>query len=72
MGPLQSVPMHEYAVNHVVFCFTDQNVRETSPEGKAEVTLHKAGDYVWEGPCKHKVDNLNDEPFEALVVEVKN
>jgi hypothetical protein len=47
-------------------------VRETSPEGKVKVTQHKAGDFSWDGPSKRKVDNLNDKPFEALVVEVKN
>jgi hypothetical protein len=72
MGPRQSLPMHEYALNHVVFYFTDQNVRETSPDGKAKVAQHKAGDFSWDGPSKRKVDNLNDKPFEALVVEVKN
>jgi hypothetical protein len=56
----------------VVFYLTDQNVRETSPEGKAEIKQHKAGDFTWDGPSKHKVENLNDKPFEALVVELKN
>ena len=72
MGPRQSVPMHEYVLNRVVFYLTDQNVRETSPEGKAEIKQHKAGDFTWDGPSKHKVENLNDKPFEALVVELKN
>jgi len=72
VGPRQSVPMHEYVLNRVVFYLTDLNVRETSPEGKVKVTEHKAGDFSWDGPTKHKVENLNDKPFEALVVEVKN
>ena len=72
IGPRQSVPMHEYVLNHVVVYFTDQNVRETSPEGKAEVKQHKAGEFSWSGPSKHKIENLNDKPFEAAVVELKN
>jgi hypothetical protein len=72
IGLRQSVPMHEYVLNRVVFYFTDQNVRETSPEGKVTVTRHKAGDYIWDGPSKYTVDNLNDQPLEALVVELKN
>ena len=72
MGPQQSVPMHEYVLNRVVYYVTDENVRETSPDGRAVVVQHKAGDFSWDGPSKHKVDNLNDKPFEALVVEVKN
>ena len=50
---------------------TDQNVRETSPEGKAKVTQHKAADYSSSGPSKQKADNLTDKPFEAVVVELK-
>jgi quercetin dioxygenase-like cupin family protein len=71
IGPRQSVPMHEYTLNHVVVYFTDANVRETSPEGKAEVKQHKAGDFIWSGPSKHKIENLNDKALEAAVVEVK-
>ena len=52
IGPRQSVPMHEYVLNHVVVYLTDQNVRETSPEGKAEVVQHKAGDFIWERPLQ--------------------
>ena len=48
-------------------------MRETSPEGKVEVKQHKAGDWVWEdSPRKLKLDNLNDGPFEAIVVEFRN
>jgi len=72
MGPRQSVPMHEHVLNSVVFYLTDENVRETSPEGKAVVAQHKAGDFSWGVPSKHKGENLNDKPFEALVVELKN
>ena len=72
IGPRESVPMHEYALNRVVFYFTDLKVSETSPEGTVRVTEHKAGDFSWDGPARHAVENLNDKPLEALVVEVKN
>jgi hypothetical protein len=72
MGPRQSVPMHEYVLSRVVYYLTDENVRATSPDGKAKIMQHKAGDFIWDGPFKYKVDNLNDKPFEALIVEVKN
>jgi hypothetical protein len=71
MAPRQSVPMHEYGLDHVVVYLTEQNVRETSPEGKADVTKHEMFDYIWHGPSKQKIDNLNDKPFEAVVVELK-
>jgi hypothetical protein len=72
IGPRQSVPMHEYVLNHVVVYFTEQNFRETSPEGKSEMKQHRAGDFTWNGPSKHKIENLNDKPLEAAVVELKN
>ena len=67
-----SAPMHEYVLNHVVVYLTDQNVRETSPEGKAQVTERKAGDFSWSGPSRHKVENLSDKALEQVVVELKN
>jgi hypothetical protein len=73
LAPQKSVPTHEYVLNRVFYYYTDQNVRETAPDGKSEVKVHKAGDFVWEeGDRKLKLDNLSDKPFEAIVVEVKN
>jgi hypothetical protein len=73
IAPEKSAPTVEYALNTVFWYFTDQNVRETSPDGKTEVKLHKAGDWVWQdGPRKVKMDNLSDKPFEAIVVELKD
>jgi len=63
--------MHEYTLGHLVVCFTDQNVRVTSSEGKAEVAQHKVGDFRWSGPSKQKVDNLSDKPLETVIVELK-
>jgi hypothetical protein len=72
LGPRQSVPMHEYTLNHLVVYITDQNVRETSPEGKAEVTRHQDGSVTWSGPSKQKLDNLSDKPLETVIVELKS
>ncbi len=65
-------PMHEHQLNRVVVYLTDQNTRLTAPDGKADVTTHKAGEASWGGPTKHKEDNLLDGPFEAYMVEFKN
>jgi hypothetical protein len=72
LGPRQSVPMHEYTLNHLVVYITDQNVRATSPEGKAEVTRHQDGSVTWSGPSKQKLDNLSDKPLETVIVELKS
>jgi hypothetical protein len=71
MGPKQSVPMHEYSLGHLAVCFTDQNVRVTSAEGKAEAAQHKVGYFNWSGPSKQKIENLADKPLEMVIVELK-
>jgi hypothetical protein len=71
LGPRQSAPMHEYSLGHLVVCFSDQNVRTTSSDGKAEVAQQKVGDFKWSGPSKQKVDNLGDKPLETVIVELK-
>jgi hypothetical protein len=71
VGPRQSVPMHEYTLDHMLVCMADLNARITAPEGEAEVAQHKLGDFQWSGPSKQKIDNLSDNPLEALVVELK-
>lgn len=71
LGPHQSAPMHEYSLGHLVVCFSDQNVRTTSSDGKAAAAQQKVGDFKWSGPSKQKVDNLSDKPLETVIVELK-
>jgi hypothetical protein len=33
---------------------------------------YKAGDTIWDGPSKLKIDNLNDKPLESVIVELKS
>ena len=44
----------------------------TTPDGKTETAQHKAGEVSWGAPRKHREENLQDGPFEAVVVELKN
>jgi uncharacterized RmlC-like cupin family protein len=72
MGPHQAVPLHEHTLNRVVVYITDQNSRMTSPDGKTDIAQHKAGEASWGAPAKHREENLNDKPFEAVVIEFKS
>ena len=72
LAPRQSAPMHEHALNSLTVFLTDANTRVTSAEGKAEVTSHRKGDFVWAAATRHQLENLSDQPFEAVVVEFKN
>ncbi len=71
LGPKQSVPMHEYTLNHMVVCMTDLDARMTSPEGEAEAARHKLGDFSWSGPSQQKIENLSDQPLETVILELK-
>jgi len=71
IGPGQTTPLHEHALNRVVTYLSDQKIRVTTPDGKSDVVERKAGEVGWAGPAKHKEENLNSAPFEVMVVELK-
>src|SRR5436190_375479 len=71
LGPGQTTPLHEHALNRVVTYLSDQKIRVTTPDGKSDVVERKAGEVGWAGPAKHKEENLNSAPFEVMVVELK-
>jgi quercetin dioxygenase-like cupin family protein len=72
MPPHHKVPLHEHLLNRVVVYLTDQNGSMTTPDGKTDIAQHKAGEASWGAPTKHREENLQDGPFEAVVVELKN
>jgi hypothetical protein len=72
IGAHQSVPMHEHLLSYMQVPITDQNIRETTADGKSEVVQRKAAQYAWRAPAKYKIENLDDKPYEALIVEIKN
>lgn len=72
MAAHHKVPMHEHVLNRVVVYLTNQNGSMTTPDGKTETAQHKPGEVSWGGPTKHREENLQDGPFEAVVVELKN
>jgi quercetin dioxygenase-like cupin family protein len=65
-------PMHRHALNRVTVFLTDQNFRVTDPQGKVDLVKHNAGDAVWGTPLTHREENLSDQPFEVIAVELKN
>ena len=71
IGPHEKTPLHEHSLNRVVAYITDQNIRVTT-DGKSETLQHKAGEVSWGSPTKHMEENLSDEAFEGVMVELKN
>jgi quercetin dioxygenase-like cupin family protein len=67
-----STPTHEHMLNRVVVYLSDQNGRMTTPDGKTDTAVHKAGDISLAGPVRHWEENLMDTPFKGVVVELKD
>jgi quercetin dioxygenase-like cupin family protein len=62
--------MHGHPSNVVIF-LTDGLLKFTLPDGKTEEAQAKAGQIKWDEQIKHAGENLGDQPFEAIVVELK-
>jgi len=67
----QAIPFHEHALNRVLVCLTDQHLRVTDETGKAVEVRSKAGHVRWAIPNRHTEENLSDQPFEGVAVELK-
>jgi hypothetical protein len=72
IGAHEVAPMHEHGLNRVTIYLTDQNFRVTTAEGKVDMVQHKAGEAVWGTPIKHKEENLSDNAFEVISIEIKS
>jgi uncharacterized RmlC-like cupin family protein len=71
MSAHHKVPQHEHVLNRAVVYITDQKTRMTASDGKVDIAEHKPGEVSWGTAVKHAEENMNDKPFEAVVVEFK-
>jgi beta-alanine degradation protein BauB len=69
--PHGTTPMHEHSTDRVTVFLTDQKFSIKEASGKVDTVEHKAGDVAWQTPLTHTEQNLTDQPFEAVAVEVK-
>ena len=72
IGPHESTPRHEHVLNRVVTYLTPQHFRIESADGHSEESSHEAGDMSWGERATHRETNLSDQPFEVVVVELKD
>ena len=71
IGGHETTPMHDHLLNRVTVFLSDQNFSVTTADGKVDSVQHKAGDVAWGTKVTHREQNLSDQAFEAVVVEVK-
>lgn len=70
-GPHDKGVIHEHTLNRVVTFLIEGNMKITNPDGTSKIVKTPTGDVTWGGPAKHLEENLNDQPFEVMVVEFK-
>lgn len=70
-GPHEKSVMHKHPAGVAVF-LTDMNVKMNFPDGKSEEQPGKAGEAWWTEEETHLPENLGDEPFELVLVEMKS
>jgi beta-alanine degradation protein BauB len=69
-GPHEKSEMHEHPAG-VSVALSDGHLRFTDPKGKVTEVYAKRGDARWFPPHKHEVENLGDEPYNAVYIGIK-
>lgn len=70
VGPKEKSIMHQHPDAVAIF-LTDVNGKFSFPDGKSEAVTSKAGDARWTPAITHLPENLGDQPFEVILVELK-
>ncbi len=69
-GPHEKSEMHDHP-GGVVVVVTGGHLRFTDQNGKVTEVYSKPGEARWFPPFKHKVENLGDEPYNAVYIGIK-
>jgi beta-alanine degradation protein BauB len=69
-GPHEKSEMHEHPAG-VVVNLTAGHLKFTDQSGKVTEVYSKAGEARWFPPVKHKVENVGEEPFNAVYIGIK-
>jgi quercetin dioxygenase-like cupin family protein len=70
-GPGEKSVMHTHGAN-VSVMLADGLVRMAFPDGSVEDIPMTMGQFVWADAEEHQPENLGDEPFEVVLVELKD
>jgi quercetin dioxygenase-like cupin family protein len=69
-GPHEKSEMHDHP-GGVVVVVTGGHLKFTDQNGKVTDVFSKEGEARWFPPFKHKVENIGDEPYNAVYVGIK-
>ncbi|MFQ5818228.1 MAG: hypothetical protein ACE5H2_09790 [Terriglobia bacterium] len=69
-GPREQGKLHTHRPRVGVW-LTDAHVKHTYPDGTADESRSQAGGVGWGEAVTHQGENLSDQPFEVVVVELK-
>jgi beta-alanine degradation protein BauB len=69
-GPHERSQMHDHP-GGVVVIVTGGHLRFTDQNGKVTEVYSKSGEARWFPPFKHEVENIGDEPYNAVYVGIK-
>jgi len=69
-GPHERSALHDHPAG-VVVNLTTGHLRFTDQNGKVQEVYSLAGESRWFPPVKHTVENIGDEPFNAVYIYVK-
>ncbi len=69
-GPHEKSQLHDHP-GGVVVVITGGHLRFTDQNGKVTEVYSKDGEARWFPPFKHRVENLGDEPYNAVYIGIK-
>lgn len=69
-GPHEKSVMHAHPDSMAIF-LTDGHGKFTLPDGKTVDAPFKAGSTMWSPAGQHLPENVGDQPFELILVELK-
>ena len=70
-GPHEKSKMHDHPGGVVVYV-TEGHLKFVDQDGKVKEVYAKAGEARFFPPFKHRVENLEDKPFDAVYIGLKN
>ena len=69
--PHDKVAMHHHPVGSVIIFMTDQNLQQTAADGTSFEAHNKKGKAIWTEPATHRGENVSDQPYEYIRVDIK-